>query len=120
MKQCIEVEQLKVLNFEQQKIIATLFGQYGNCVRNDNEGNEYLNLGLLAERINIGRMFEIIDKSWFIELNPPEMDSQYNFELKIVERKDCKSKNDYIYEEEYYADELCDVLLDAITDQYLP
>lgn len=72
MKQCLTVDQLSILDFKQQKEIATLFGQFGNCSRNDNEGNEYLILGLLAERITIGKMIEALHSlnySWTYELS---------------------------------------------------
>lgn len=62
MKQCLSVEELNTLDFERQKKVATLFGQYGNCTRTDSEGNEYFNLGLLAERITIGKMIEVLRK----------------------------------------------------------
>lgn len=119
MRQSVKVEQLQELDFKKQKTLATLFGQFGNCVRLDNDGNEYLNLGILSERINIGRMLEALDRDWFLELNPPGMDSLYNFQLKIIERKDCKDSMDYAYEEKYFSNELCDVLFEAVTEQYL-
>ncbi|AJE13470.1 hypothetical protein [Clostridium botulinum] len=75
--------------------------------------------GVFAHKCNIGNMFEILNKDWFIELNPPGMDSQYNFELKIIERKDCKSENDYVHEEVFNANELSDVLFQAIASQCL-
>lgn len=60
MKQCIDVKNLKSLKFKQQATIATLFGQYGNCARIDSEGNEHLILPMLAERITMGKMIEVL------------------------------------------------------------
>lgn len=123
MKQGITNEQFLNLTFEQSLKLMDIMGY---PQENSSKEFYYNNKHVIArrfshiiEKITIGKMFEIIDKKWFIKLNPLAMDSQYNFELKITERKDCKSENDYVIEKVYHADELCDVLFKALTDQCL-
>lgn len=112
MKQHISVEQLK-LGFKQQKKIATLFGQYGNCVRNDDEGNEYFNLGILAERISIGRMIEILCDSDFCFPSICLTESSKKSEW-IVVGVYCLSGSEKFRGKTFEADELCDALWEAV------
>lgn len=65
MKQHITVKQLQKLSNKQQIKLATLFGEYGNCC---NVGGETMNLGKLSDRINIGKMIEIIHKQYSEEM----------------------------------------------------
>jgi len=108
LKQHLTVEQLNILDFKKQKIIATQFGQYGNCVRNDKEGIEYFNLGLLAERITIGKMIEILESK-----------TKYTQQIINEGGRYCVTinpKQGYTtgQETEYY-NELCDALWESIS-----
>ena len=109
MKQNISIEQLNILDFKQQKNIATLFGQYGNCVRNDKDGNEYFNLGILAERINIGRMMELLEESCTV-FNIMRYDD-CNGKLWNIRGTLHRRENRFL---ETLEPELCDALWEAI------
>jgi hypothetical protein len=113
LKQHLSIEQLSILDFKQQKGIATLFGQYGNCVRNDEEGNEYFNLGLLAERINIGRMIETLCASEFCFPHIGLTESKRRSEW-IVVGVTCLSGSEKFKGKTFEADVLCDALWEAV------
>ena len=104
MKQYINGSEIYKLSFEKSENLRILLDMKD---------------GIFLNKCNIGKMFEILNKDWFIELNQPGMDSQYNFQLKIIQRKDCKSENDYVHEEIFSANELSDVLFQAIVSQCL-
>lgn len=110
------------------------FEKLGKLVRNDYVGmvkgymlfdklDSKTAVNMIADEIckdfSLGTMFEILDRDWFITLNPKGMDSQYDFQLEITERKDCKSADDYVIEEVYRGNELVDVLFNAIAEQYV-
>lgn len=100
MKRNIEVSQLKDFNFKEQKRIATFFGQFGNCIREDiDENNGSFALGLLADRINIGTMFEKLSK-YEMSFDKKEL---CHFSI-VIER----TKHTFINEE------LCDCLWECI------
>ncbi len=103
MKQHITVEDLQKFNNEEQIKIATLFGQYGNCC---NTGGESMNLGKLSERINIGKMLEILSKECKY-INPMYYPKNWNgWFVDVVYPSGERSQKEYA--------ELCDGLWEAL------
>ena len=66
------------------------------------------------EAINIGKMIEILDKNWFIEILTGE--GEPDCKIKLIERKDCRDRFDNAREETFEADELVDALWEAIKE----
>lgn len=108
MKQHISANQLKQLDFKEQMKIATLFGEYGNCSRNDSKGDEYFNLGLLSERITIGRMIEVLAlDNIVVNIKATLMDTKDELQGFVL-------LDNTFYHKDFSAKELCDALWNAI------
>jgi hypothetical protein len=108
MRQHVSSEQLKSFPWEEQKKIATAFGQFGNCSRIDGNGEEYLILPMLAERITIGKMIERLNN------HTSELSILYQLEVwqaKILIR-DEKGEMVRVFCE----DEVCDALWRAVQE----
>ncbi|MFT9498048.1 hypothetical protein [Anaerosolibacter sp.] len=110
MKQHISNEQLKVLSWEEQKKIATIFGQFGNCSRNDANGDEYLILPMLAEKITIGKMIEVITKDNItVDIKTTTLDTEDGKKAFIL-------LNNIFNVKSYSSEELCDALWEAVKE----